>query len=262
MLRRTPILAVLFAILLAAPAGAAVPHVVQPGETLWSIAAANNLTTRTVAAFNGLSEGSQVVLGSTIQVPSTVEGYAALQKAGLVAAAPRRRLRPPPPLPARRRRAAAPPPPAPLGGYTVRPGDTLSGLAAGARVSVNAIAAMNGLEPVRRAARRHRDQAADRRARARPRLAARSGREGRPGRRARAHRFARRRRRRAVGRRRPRRLPLAGDRDRLAGERLQQRDGLVAPTPAASCRSCRARGTTCSRTSPRASSTRTPPRTT
>jgi soluble lytic murein transglycosylase-like protein len=29
----------------------------------------------------------------------------------------------------------------------VRPGDTLSGLAAGARVSVNAIAAMNGLDP-------------------------------------------------------------------------------------------------------------------
>src|SRR5690349_16272906 len=84
--RRTPLLAVSFAMLLAAPAGAAVPHVVQPGETLWSIASANNLTTRTVAAFNGLSESSQVVLGSTIQVPTTVEGYAALQKAGIVPA--------------------------------------------------------------------------------------------------------------------------------------------------------------------------------
>src|SRR5689334_2275749 len=72
----------------AAPAGAAVPHVVQPGETLWSIAAANNLTTRTVAAFNGLSESSQVVLGSTIMVPTTVEGYASLQRAGLVPATP------------------------------------------------------------------------------------------------------------------------------------------------------------------------------
>ena len=68
----------------AAPAQAAVPHTVQPGETLWSIAAANNLTTRTVAAFNGLSENSQVVLGSTIMVPTTVEGYSALQRAGLV----------------------------------------------------------------------------------------------------------------------------------------------------------------------------------
>jgi soluble lytic murein transglycosylase-like protein len=34
-----------------------------------------------------------------------------------------------------------------MGGYTVRVGDTLSGLAAGARVSVNAIASMNGLNP-------------------------------------------------------------------------------------------------------------------
>ncbi len=135
-MRLTPLFAVLFALLFAAPASAAVPHVVQPGETLWSIAAANNLTTRTVAAVNGLSENSQVVLGSTIMVPTTVEGYAALQKAGLVAATPSSAPAPAP--------ASAP---APLGGYTVRPGDTLSGLAAGARVSLNAIAAMNGLDP-------------------------------------------------------------------------------------------------------------------
>ena len=143
-MRLTPLFAVLFALLFAAPASAAVPHVVQPGETLWSIAAANNLTTRTVAAFNGLSENSQVVLGSTIMVPTTVEGYAALQKAGLVAATPATSAAPAPAP------AAAPAPssaPAPLGGYTVRPGDTLSGLAAGARVSVSAIAAMNGLDP-------------------------------------------------------------------------------------------------------------------
>jgi soluble lytic murein transglycosylase-like protein len=140
-LRRTPFFALLFAILFAAPAGAAVPHTVQPGETLWSIAAANNLTTRTVAAFNGLSESSQVVLGSTIQVPSTSEGYAALQKSGLAPVAPA-----PGSAPAAAVAPATPAAaPAPLGGYTVRPGDTLSGLAAGARVSVNAIAQMNGL---------------------------------------------------------------------------------------------------------------------
>jgi soluble lytic murein transglycosylase-like protein len=148
-LRRTPLFTVLFVLLFAGPAGAAVPHVVQPGETLWSIAAANNLTTRTVAAFNGLSEGSQVVLGSTVMVPSTVEGYASLQKAGLVsapvaaAAAPASAAAPATAAPAAVQAAA----PAPLGGYTVRPGDTLSGLAAGARVSLNAIAQMNGLDP-------------------------------------------------------------------------------------------------------------------
>src|SRR5687767_5663760 len=41
------------ALVLAPPAtvaGASVPHVVQPGETLWSVSAANNLTTATAAA--------------------------------------------------------------------------------------------------------------------------------------------------------------------------------------------------------------------
>jgi N-acetylmuramoyl-L-alanine amidase len=131
-----------FALLIpAAPASAAVPHTVQPGETLWSIAAANNLTTRTVAAYNGLSEDAQVVLGSTINVPTTVEGYAALQQAGLVAAAPA--AAPAPAAPATPAAGA----PAPLGGYTVRPGDTLSALAAQTGVSVDSMAAMNGLDP-------------------------------------------------------------------------------------------------------------------
>jgi LysM repeat protein len=120
----------------AAPASAAAPHTVQPGETLWSIAAANNLTTRTVAAFNGLSENAQVVLGSTIMVPTTVEGYASLQSAGLASSAP----------------AAAPaaaPTSAPAGGgsYTVQAGDTLSGLAARSGVSLQTLAADNRLDP-------------------------------------------------------------------------------------------------------------------
>ena len=67
---------------------AAVPHTVEPGETLWSIAAASNLTTRTLAAYNGLSEDSQVVLGSTIQIPSESEGAAALGGQPPAAAAP------------------------------------------------------------------------------------------------------------------------------------------------------------------------------
>jgi soluble lytic murein transglycosylase-like protein len=129
----------------ASPASAAVPHTVQPGETLWSIAASNNLTTRTVAAFNGLSEDAQVVLGSTIQVPSTVEGAAALQAQGvqLEGVAPQ--------APAAPAQAAAPAPaasgPAPLGSYVVRAGDTLSGLAAGAGVAMEQMAAANGLDP-------------------------------------------------------------------------------------------------------------------
>jgi LysM repeat protein len=127
----------------AAPASAAVPHVVQPGETLWSIAAANNLTTRTVASFNGLSEDAQVVLGSTIQVPTTVEGYAALQQQGLVPASPAEAA--PTAAPAAAPASAAAP--APQGAYTVRAGDTLSALAAQSGVSLSAMAAMNGLDP-------------------------------------------------------------------------------------------------------------------
>jgi N-acetylmuramoyl-L-alanine amidase len=126
----------------ASSASAAVPHTVQPGETLWSIAAANNLTTRTVAAYNGLAEDAQVVLGSTIMVPTTVEGYAALQQAGLVAADPAQAT-----APAAAPAAPAPAAPAPQGAYTVRAGDTLSGLAAQTGVSTEAMAAMNGLDP-------------------------------------------------------------------------------------------------------------------
>ena len=70
------------------PAGAAVPHVVQPGETLWSIAAANNLTTRTVAAYNGIAEDTQVILGATIDVPTVEEGAAALAAAGIDTSTP------------------------------------------------------------------------------------------------------------------------------------------------------------------------------
>jgi N-acetylmuramoyl-L-alanine amidase len=114
----------------ASPAAAAVPHTVQPGETLWSIAAANNLTTRTVAAYNGLSEDAQVVLGSTIMVPTTVEGYAALQQAGLATADAAQ--------------GAAPPS---QGSYTVVAGDTLSDIAARAGLSTESLAAANGLDP-------------------------------------------------------------------------------------------------------------------
>jgi soluble lytic murein transglycosylase-like protein len=154
-LRIRSLSAVFFAVFAIAPsaAGAAVPHVVQPGETLWSIAAANNLTTRTVAAFNGLSESSQVVLGSTIMIPSTVEGYAALQRAGLVpsssssTAAPASSSSTAAESESSESTATSSAAPPALGGYTVRPGDTLSQLAAISRVPVDAIAAENGLDP-------------------------------------------------------------------------------------------------------------------
>jgi LysM repeat protein len=65
--------------ILASPAAlAAAPHRVLPGETLWSIAAANNLTTRTVAVYNELWENAGLLVGTTIYVPTVEEGAGAL----------------------------------------------------------------------------------------------------------------------------------------------------------------------------------------
>jgi LysM repeat protein len=119
------------ALLAAAPASAGVPHVVQPGESLWSIAAANNFTTRALAAANGLSENSSVVLGSTIQIPSISEASAALQQAGIVGSSSGS--------------STQTTSVAPAGDYAVQPGDTLSGIAAAHGVSLSALAAANGV---------------------------------------------------------------------------------------------------------------------
>src|SRR5947209_4997373 len=125
-------LAFIACLLSAVPASAGVPHVVQPGETLWTIAAANNFTTRALAAANGLSENSNVVLGSTIQIPSEAEAAAAL------AAAPSTSTTSTAP-------STTSTPAATGGGYAVQPGDTLSGIAAAHGVSLSALAAANGL---------------------------------------------------------------------------------------------------------------------
>jgi LAS superfamily LD-carboxypeptidase LdcB len=71
--------------LMASTAQAELAHVVAPGETLWSISAANNLTTRTVAVYNGLAEDAQLLAGETIEVPTVDEGAAALANAGYAA---------------------------------------------------------------------------------------------------------------------------------------------------------------------------------
>ena len=138
-------LAVVTALVAAAPASAGVAHVVQPGESLWSIAAANNFTTRALAAANGLSESSNVVLGSTLQIPSVSEASAALAEAGIVPAAGAS-------VPATQQSGTVPVSAGsgdggPGGSYAVQPGDTLSGIAAAHGVSLSALAAANGVGP-------------------------------------------------------------------------------------------------------------------
>ena len=123
-------LAALAAAAASAPASASVPHTVQPGETLWSIAAANNLTTNALAAANGLSDDSDVVLGSTIQIPSEDEAAAALGRATTTSSS-----------------SAGVGAPEPMGGYIVQPGETLTGIAARSGISPEQLAWMNGLDP-------------------------------------------------------------------------------------------------------------------
>jgi LysM repeat protein len=110
----------------AAEASAAAPHTVVPGETLWSIAAANNFTTHTVAAYNGLSDDAQVYVGETIQIPTESEGAAAVASAGT---------------------ATTSSSPSVSGGisHTVQPGESLSSLAAANGISPDTLAADNGL---------------------------------------------------------------------------------------------------------------------
>ena len=59
--------------LLASSALAAVPHTVQPGESMWSISAANGLTTQTLALYNGVSEEELLLPGRTLNVPTAEE---------------------------------------------------------------------------------------------------------------------------------------------------------------------------------------------
>ena len=124
---RSALLCFSLLLIAAAPASAAVPYVVQPGDTLWSVAAKNGFSTRSFAAANGLTEDSNVILGSTIKIPSVAEASAALGSAPAAAPA-----------------AGAP---KPMGGYIVKAGDTLSALAARSGVSLQQMAFMNGLDP-------------------------------------------------------------------------------------------------------------------
>ena len=126
---RALVLALITGLVAATPVAAGVPHVVQPGESLWSIAAANNFTTHALAVANGLSDDSNVVLGSTITIPSVAEASAALEAHPSVASST----------------PAASQVPATGGDYAVQPGDTLSGIALAHGVSLEALAAANGL---------------------------------------------------------------------------------------------------------------------
>jgi LysM repeat protein len=116
-LRALP-LAVILTVALCGSASAAVSRDVLPGETLWSVAAANGLEVHELARANAMDPEEHLIEGTEIVIP-----------------APGEEVEP-----------GGHGPPA-LGGYTVRSGDTLSGIAARSGVALGAVAAMNGLDP-------------------------------------------------------------------------------------------------------------------
>jgi N-acetylmuramoyl-L-alanine amidase len=114
---------------LPAAAFADVTHTVRRGETLTSVAAADGLSVARLAAANGLSIDAQLTAGSQIQIPprgGPVEATSAASESS-------------PPS------TETAPSPSGSGGYTVRRGDTLSGIAARYGTSAAALAAANGM---------------------------------------------------------------------------------------------------------------------
>jgi N-acetylmuramoyl-L-alanine amidase len=127
--------------LLALPAGASAyfVHVVAPGESLSSIAAQDGLTVDQLAAANGLSPDAQLIVGSTVQIPPQQSGASGAPVAGSTGGASAGDGD----TDADDSGSSA----APSGSYVVQPGDTLSAIAARAGMSVDQLAALNGLNP-------------------------------------------------------------------------------------------------------------------
>jgi LysM repeat protein len=122
-------LAAVGALLAPACAAADFPHVVAPGETLTSVAAADGLTLDQLAAANGISPGTELVSGTTLLIPpqtstGTETGVTPTPEATTTETSG-----------------------TPDGDYLVEPGDTLTQIAADTGTSVDALAAANGLNP-------------------------------------------------------------------------------------------------------------------
>ena len=106
----------------AAPTATGSGYQVAPGDSLSTIAARMGVSRSALAAANGLAADGWVIAGTHLKAPGATAGAPAAPSSGA---------------------------PEPMGGYTVRPGDTLGALAARSGVPVAQMAAMNGLDPAR-----------------------------------------------------------------------------------------------------------------
>jgi LysM repeat protein len=143
------------ALALIAPATASADfvHVVGPGESLSSVAAADGLSVDQLAAANGLSPSAELTAGSGIQIPpqgpttsvATTSASTTSASAGSTEVGDGDDDSDDVSTPAAPVNSAS----APVGGgsYVVQPGDTLSAIAARAGESVAQLAANNGVDP-------------------------------------------------------------------------------------------------------------------
>jgi LysM repeat protein len=134
-----------------ATASAYFVHVVAPGESLFSIAATDGLTVDQLAAANGLSPTTQLITGSTLQIPPQESGTASVASSSGASSAAT-------PVAtsvstgdgdndADDVGSTASAASASSGGaYVVQPGDTLTGIASRAGLSPDSLAAANGLD--------------------------------------------------------------------------------------------------------------------
>jgi LysM repeat protein len=136
----------LVALIAPASASAAFVHVVAPGESLYSVAAADGLSVAELAAANGISIDTQLVAGTGLQIPPQGGGLSQTSSAGSAGGAgggdgdadsDDAQF-------VSSTTSAAP---SSSGAYVVQPGDTLSAIAARAGTSVAELAAVNGIDP-------------------------------------------------------------------------------------------------------------------
>lgn len=142
---------VLLALIAPAEASADFVHVVAPGESLTSIAAADGLSIDQLAAANGLSAAAQLVAGTGLQIPAQSGSQAGSQSASQIGSqsAPQgggdgdgdsddvQFVSTSAQAPVTTASSS--------GSYVVQPGDTLTAIAARAGTSAAALAAANGL---------------------------------------------------------------------------------------------------------------------
>lgn len=136
---RAFLLAVLVLVLFPAVAAADYPHIVQPGETLTSVAATDDVSIEAIAAANGISPRAELIAGQTLLIPPQTAQNAVVSTTSSVTAGSGTATGD----------AAASDTTTSITGHRhlVLPGETLTSVAAATGVSIDAIAAANRMSP-------------------------------------------------------------------------------------------------------------------